>query len=256
MSLATFTVEARTDYVDLLTGKGGGGYPVTGNNFAFNTTSDENRCYGSIMPLFEVIAGTATWAEAGIVSGATPGAITKAELSGLLSGSAKLTGQGGMVTISNTASAAGAVFDASCVFKIPLNNGGTLRINQAMASAWLESILNGTTGPGMASGGVFSIYSGTQPATADSAVSGTKLWEATLALGNYNLAASGSATMATAKAANAIASGTAAWARWQKGVLVMDGSVGTTGADFIVSSISMVSGTSYSLTAGTLTFPA
>lgn len=256
MSLAAFTENARTDYLDLLTGTGGGGYPIVNNTFSFKTSGDVSRADSAQIPPFVVVAGTAAFSGSGIVSNASSGAIAKAEISWILSGSAKLTGQGGMVTISNTASAANAVFDATCTFKIPLNNGGTLRINQALASAWLESILNGVLGPGMADGGTFSIYSGAQPATADSAVSGTKLWEVTLALSDYNPGVGGSATLAAAKTTNAIATGTAAWARWQKGTLVIDGSVGTTGADFIVSNISMVSGSSYSLTSGTLTFPA
>ena len=56
----------------------------------------------------------------------------------------------------------------------------------------------------------------------------------------------------------AIASGTATWARVKDsdGTVVFDGSVGTSGTDFIITSTTVVSGQTVTLTVGALTLPA
>jgi hypothetical protein len=98
----------------------------------------------------------------------------------------------------------------------------------------------------LCNGGTIKIYTGAQPANADAAVAGTLL--VTLTFSATAFAASTGAGVATANAigaANAGASGTAAWFRAFKSdgtTAVFDGSVGTSAADLILSSVALTSG--------------
>lgn len=104
------------------------------------------------------------------------------------------------------------------------------------------------------------IYSGSQPADADTAASGTLL--ATLVLNDPAGTQSGGVItidVSPAITATAGATGTAGWGRLldSTGATVLDGSVGTSGADFIIDSTSITSGQTVALVAtSTLTLPA
>ncbi len=100
------------------------------------------------------------------------------------------------------------------------------------------------------------VYTGTQPASAGTAPSGTLLVE--IPLQGFNAAASGSATLYTASPVQgtAVASGTAGWARLTDGSRNIDGSVGTTGTDFIINTANVVNGGTVTLTNCTITQPA
>jgi hypothetical protein len=106
--------------------------------------------------------------------------------------------------------------------------------------------------------GYLRIYDSTQPATADTAVSGQTL----LAELRFNATAFGAASngVATANAitadSSANATGTATWFRALKSdgtTAVFDGSVGTSSADLVLNSVSISSGASVSVTAFTYT---
>lgn len=98
----------------------------------------------------------------------------------------------------------------------------------------------------LCNGGTIKVYSGAQPANADAAVAGTLL--VTLTFSATAFAASTGAGVATANAigaANAVATATAAWFRAFKSdgtTAVFDGSVGTSAADLILSSVALTSG--------------
>lgn len=99
-------------------------------------------------------------------------------------------------------------------------------------------------------------YDGTQPATADTALSSNNLaGTLTLATADYSSAAGGSSVLATAKAVTPSDTRTVTWCRWIKGGYILDTSVGTAGTDFIVDSTSWVSGVGRSLTAATVSLP-
>lgn len=117
-----------------------------------------------------------------------------------------------------------------------------------------------------ASGGSLVIYSGTQPTTPDTAISGnTALATIVLPAPAFG-AATGTGTSST-MTANAISNvnvsntGTAVWARLYSSAgvsqanTVADFTVGTTGTDLIISSTSITSGTAVSVTSLTLTQP-
>src|SRR5690606_24841331 len=98
---------------------------------------------------------------------------------------------------------------------------------------------------------------GSQPATADTAASGTLL--ATFTLPADAFAApdtSGVAALNTVADTTGAADGEAGWARVKGsgGATVFDGSVGTSGADFIIISTTITTGNSVSIT-GSVTQP-
>jgi hypothetical protein len=109
----------------------------------------------------------------------------------------------------------------------------------------------------LANGGSIRIYDGSQPATAATAVSGQTLL-AELTLGNpaFGSAANGVATANSITAdSSANATGTAAWFRAVSsgGTGLWDGTVGTSGADLNLNSVSLVLGGNVSVTSFTFT---
>lgn len=129
-----------------------------------------------------------------------------------------------------------------------------IRLGEAIRNSMLEEV------SAAAAGGTLNIYSGTQPANAGTAASGTLL--ATLTLNSPAFAAaSGGAIVVDvdpAVATTGLADGTAGWARLlsSAAVAILDGSVGTTGTDFTVNTTAITTGLAVSLTGGSLTIPA
>jgi hypothetical protein len=100
------------------------------------------------------------------------------------------------------------------------------------------------------------IYTGTQPATAGTAATGTLLVDIVLA--GFNASATGVATLVTSPPVQgiAVATGTAGWARLTDLTNNIDGSVGTSATDFIINTVSIVNGGTVTLTNCTITQPA
>ena len=111
-----------------------------------------------------------------------------------------------------------------------------------------------------ASGGSIKIYSGSQPATAQDAATGTLLATVALAKPSFSAPSNGSASGADPAAVTAAATGTAGWFRLadNTGDTVFDGSVTASGGggDMTLSSTSIVSGGSVDITSLTITMPA
>ena len=126
----------------------------------------------------------------------------------------------------------------------------TIRLNTAMRNAIADSI---TSLMGYAT---LKVYTGTQPATGETAASGTLLVEITLQ--GFNAAASGQATLYTGSPVQgtAVASGTAGWARLTDGSKNFDGSVGTSATDFIINTTAITIGGTVTLTGCTINQPA
>ena len=145
-------------------------------------------------------------------------------------------------------------------------------------STKLRDNLAGTTGfASTFANGVIEIYSGAQPATADSAVTGTLLGTVTLNSGAFTpgvatngltfAAASGGAVSKSGVwSFNGIAAGTAGWFRLKGnatdagGVSTtlprLDGSIAVSGADMNLSNISIAIGAPNTIDTFTFTFPA
>jgi hypothetical protein len=111
-----------------------------------------------------------------------------------------------------------------------------------------------------AGAGTIKIYSGTQPADGDAALSGNTLL-ATLTFSDPAFGATNTSGVAAASAitsdTNAAATGTATWARIQDSdaANVFDCDVGTSGATINLNSVSITSGGTVAITAFTMTHP-
>lgn len=100
------------------------------------------------------------------------------------------------------------------------------------------------------------IRSGTKPATPETAASGTLL--ATVAIsGSFTSATNGTLTAADPASVTVAATGTAGHFRLKKsgGTAVLDGTVGTSGADMNLSSTSLIAGGTVDLGIPTLVVP-
>ena len=126
----------------------------------------------------------------------------------------------------------------------------TIRFNTAQRNMLADAIASDIGGY------TLSIYTGSQPATANDAASGTKLVD--ISINGFNAAASGSATLDTSSpnVGTAVATGTAGWGRITGATGVIDGTVGTSGTDFTINSTAITSGATVTLTAMTITQPA
>ena len=108
---------------------------------------------------------------------------------------------------------------------------------------------------------VLRIYTGTQPATADTAATGMLLCEIALTSG-FITATTGftELTLAstTGEVGTAVATGTAGYGRWTNagGTISVDGSVGTAGTDFIIDPVDITEAESVTVTSLKLTQPA
>jgi len=126
------------------------------------------------------------------------------------------------------------------------------QLTNAVASAAADAVVD------LLNSGYLRIYDGSQPATADTAVSGQTL----LAELRFNATAFGAASSGVATAgdftadSSANATGTAAWFRALQSdgsTVIFDGTVGTSGADLNLNSVSIQSGANVDVTAMTYT---
>lgn len=134
----------------------------------------------------------------------------------------------------------------------------TFRVAVAARNAGLDAILdraNAGAGPG-----VVEYRTGAQPATADTAASGTVLVTFTLADPAFAPASAGVKDLDADPdiSATAVATGTAGWARIKDsdGNTVCDLSIGTSGADVTINSTSITAGQTVNLTLGSISDPA
>lgn len=107
--------------------------------------------------------------------------------------------------------------------------------------------------------GTIKVYSGSQPATPGTAPTGTLLATFTCADPAFGAASTGVATLAgTPLSTTGAATGTAGWFRAadSAGNAVFDGSVGTSGAQLNLNSLSITTGGTVQITSGTATIPA
>jgi hypothetical protein len=135
------------------------------------------------------------------------------------------------------------------------------QITSAAQNAACDAIVDLLDGGSAAA--TIKVYSGTQPADANTALSGnTLLVTFTCSSTAFGDSASGTATLAsTPITGTAVATGTASFFRAATGGTggtgtVFDGSVGTSSADFILNTTSITSGLDVTLSSGTVTVPA
>lgn len=174
-------------------------------------------------------------------------------------------GGGGIILDSLTAVVAvGSTIEAFS-FSLPLNNGGTVKVNSALATQlvalWCSaSGVSPKMGINTSGGCVLNLYEsgGSPPSTADAAAVGTLLASITIGASNIWAAASGgSVALAANPSVLASASGTADYARLVKTygteTFVIQGSAGLAATDFVFDYVTLVSGvTTVTLTEATI----
>jgi hypothetical protein len=130
---------------------------------------------------------------------------------------------------------------------IRLNTGLQNAISAAFAARF-----SGTTD-------ILRVYTGAQPATGNTAASGTLLVTITINTG-WNAAVAGVSglNVVSPNTGVAVATGTAGWARLINVGLTenVDGTVGTTGTDFTINTAAITSGATITLTGCNITQPA
>jgi hypothetical protein len=131
-----------------------------------------------------------------------------------------------------------------------------LSITTAAASAMCDALVDRIDSGGA---GTLKIYDGTRAVTTDTAV-GAQVLLATLtfAATAFGAASAGVATAASiTQDSSADATSTATWFRIANGsgTAQMDGNVGTSAADLILNTASIVTGAVVSISAGTITVP-
>ncbi len=107
--------------------------------------------------------------------------------------------------------------------------------------------------------GFVQLYTGTQPATPDTALSGNTLL-ATLTLGAtaFGASSAGTKTANAITSGTAVATGTATFFRAFKSddvTAVIDGSAGTSGTDMVLNSAAISSGATVSISSWTVSMP-
>ena len=105
------------------------------------------------------------------------------------------------------------------------------------------------------SGSIIRLYDGTQPTNANTAISTQTLIVSLTISGSFGTDSNGSITLGTVTNGTAVASSTATFFRIVKSdgtTVVMDGSVGTSGADMNLNSTTISSGQTVAITAGTI----
>ena len=105
------------------------------------------------------------------------------------------------------------------------------------------------------SGSIIRLYDGTQPTNANTAISTQTLIVSLVVSGSFGTDSNGSITLGTVTNGTAVASSTATFFRIVKSdgtTVVMDGSVGTSGADMNLNRTTISSGQLVAITAGTI----
>ncbi|WP_432112849.1 hypothetical protein [Streptomyces sp. S1] len=125
-------------------------------------------------------------------------------------------------------------------------------------SASLANTLADAVDTALGNAGTIKVYTGSQPATADTAASGTLLATFTLGSPGFGNASGGVITLSgTPLTVAAAATGTAGWFRMATsgGSTILDGSVGTSGNQINLNTTSITSGVNVTITSGTITMP-
>lgn len=170
---------------------------------------------------------------------------------------ASTTGGGGGIIVPTLTSSAGIAYQVDQLsLKLP-SSLGTVYLNNnlrdALVSAWCVTAANVAAG----ASAVINVYSGSVPADANAAATGTLLVSFTTAAAgaSWNTASGGSAALVSnlAAVAGAGSATTATYARMVKGSYVLQGTVGTSGTDFVMDSVTITSGNTYNITNATIT---
>lgn len=176
-----------------------------------------------------------------------------------------LVGGGGGAILDSLSTTAGvAIALTTFSIKWPKNNGGTLYLSQSLVNRIVDNLTASSSvvpdfGINSSGSSVINVYSGAAPADADATPTGTLLCTFTIGASQVFTTPSGGSSALTGTLTSAAAgnSGTAGYARWVKtngsSTFTIQGSIGTTGTDFIINTTTIVSGNTYTISDATLT---
>ena len=116
----------------------------------------------------------------------------------------------------------------------------------------LRNALASAISSGFPAGSTLEIRTGSQPATANTAASGTLLATITLPASPWAAASGGSVAKQNTWSATASATGTAGWARLIGGSNALDVAIGT---DWTIDNASIISGGTVTVTSASITVP-
>lgn len=271
----TFTPAFKNGIINSITGRGSNIYPMysitgySGAQAADPLTAPAGTLIHTAYNTSSLIGANMSFASGGIsalsapISANAANAATAAfarifDNSGtaIIDTAMSTSGGGGGVIVPTLTSSVGVPFQISQFsIKLPSDNGGTLIMNDAMRDAIVNIIAKAAANLAIGSSASIKIYSGAAPANANMAATGTLLLTlSTAASGaSWNNASGGSSSLVSNISAAAVASGTAGYARLEKGGYVLQGSVGTSGTDFVIDNTAIVSGNTFSLTNATIT---
>lgn len=105
------------------------------------------------------------------------------------------------------------------------------------------------------SNALINIYAGSQPANANTAISGQTLLVTLTVSGSFGTDSNGTITLSSVANGTAVATGTASFFRITQSdgtTVVMDGSVATSDADLVLNNTSIATGQVVSISAGTI----
>jgi len=131
---------------------------------------------------------------------------------------------------------------------------GTVMLNVALRNRLVDILCQAAGNIGIGVSGSILIYSGSAPANADAAATGTLLATIPTGVSAWATPSGGSAALVSSLVVAATATGTAGYARLVKGALTIQGSVGVGTGDFALDSLSLVSPNNTTLTNATFSF--
>lgn len=268
----TFNTAFKNQLIDSLTGRGSSTFlyyiqPYNGAQPADPTTTPAGVSPFTAYNTSVVVGGFMSSPGMGVSQLATPkSAVASSTVSSLtfarifnssavamIDTPVSLAGGGGGVILStlNASSGAALAVDAYS-FKMPQSNG-TVSLNADVVNALASAFSIAAANVGLCTNSVINIYSGSAPASADLAATGTLLVSfAAGATSPWGAAAGGAAGLTANLTAAADATGTAGYARIVKNAMVLQGSVGTASADFILDTLSITSGATITLSEATI----
>jgi hypothetical protein len=198
------------------------------------------------VPRSTTVTGTGTIAKAQLNNSVGDAATNL--LAGVTSGTQDCVVDVAVVTAGNTINFADMRFYAKPTLS-------TVAISTTLRTRILEYLLKKNTVV-FSGTGTIKVYTGSAPASADTAATGTELVSFATSTTSWNAASSSSSALASTLSASASNSGTAGYARfsWTDGsnTYVIQGSIGTAATDFIINTVTIVATTSYNLTAATM----
>lgn len=135
-----------------------------------------------------------------------------------------------------------------------------MALNPHFLLAWRNQALDQLT-TSVGTSALLQVYAGVQPADASAAVTAANVVLASLTFPTTNAFGAAAAGVLTANAIGSVAAATGGTATWfsivkSTGTRVIDGSIGTSGADINLNSTTIVTGAQVAVSAFTVTIPA